>query len=282
MIPIIINMQELNTVVSTFYKFVELENYYDMKTPLLDTCNNHNIKGTILLAHEGINATISGNEEDIRIVMDFLKSDDRLSDLFHRVTYATFKPFERMKVRLKNEIVRLNIEDLDACTESGEYLSPAEWDQYLKDPNVIIIDTRNDYEISMGHFKNAINPYTSNFRNLIDWADKWSRGVDRSTPILMYCTGGIRCEKSTSYIKRLGFSKVYHLQGGILNYLEKTKNINKNWIGNCFVFDDRVAVDENLVPVSGLTCRICNTPVHLEEIRNSSKGKLICTHCAMI
>lgn len=225
-------------VISTFYKFVTLDNFYDLKEPILKTMKDNGILGTILLAEEGINGTFSGTTDSSEILYNFLRQDSRLSDLTFKTTFHYECPFEKAKVKLKKEIVTMGVKNVNPKINSGTYLTPEQWNEIISDPEVILIDTRNDYEYEIGTFKNAINPKTNAFRefpefvqkNLLDKKDK---------KIAMFCTGGIRCEKSTAYLKQLGFEKVYQLHGGILNYFDKIPQENSLWHGKCFVFDDR-------------------------------------------
>ncbi|MFV0990265.1 rhodanese-related sulfurtransferase, partial [Wolbachia endosymbiont of Nasonia giraulti] len=241
----------MSFVIATFYHFVELSNYYDMKDEIKATCNNVELKGTILLAEEGVNATISGERNAIDEIFDFLHSDYRLKDLTWKESAAEYQPFSKMKVKLKREIVNLGVSNLDISLK-GKYVDPEHWDDFTSQPDVLVIDTRNEYEVKLGKFKNAINPHTQCFREFPQWTESFSESKDLK--VAMYCTGGIRCEKSTAYMKSLGFSDVYHLKGGILSYLEKTYNKNGNWKGECFVFDDRIAVDNSLTPSNTIKC----------------------------
>jgi UPF0176 protein len=234
-----------NYIVTTFYKFIELDNLPEIRLQLIKVCNQQQIKGTILLAPEGVNATIAASRRSIDVFYQTMKANPLFSDIAFRESIFPYQPFKRMKVRLKQEIIRFKVNNLD-ISQSGEYLSPNEWDEMLKDPSVKIIDTRNDYEISFGTFKNAINPETRHFSEFPTWADSNINYDDKDQPILMFCTGGVRCEKSTAYLKQKGLRKVYHLEGGILEYLRQTKNEKNNWLGNCFVFDDRIAVDSQM------------------------------------
>jgi UPF0176 protein len=234
-----------NCIVTTFYKFIELDNLPEIRLQLIKICNQHQIKGTILLAPEGVNATIAASRQGMDTFYQFMKANPLFNDVVFRESIFPYQPFKRMKVRLKKEIIRFKVDDLD-LSQNGEYLSPDEWDEMLKDPKVKIIDTRNDYEVSFGTFKNATNPETRYFSEFPAWADKNINYNDKDQPILMFCTGGVRCEKSTAYLKKKGLRKVYHLEGGILEYLRQTKNKNNNWQGNCFVFDDRIAVDAHM------------------------------------
>lgn len=228
-------------VIAAFYKFIPLPDYEEMKVPLLAAMKEHHIWGTIILAHEGINGGFAGKSEHVSSLYAYLRLDPRLSDLCFKETYSDLMPFEKAKVKFRKEIVTLGVDGVDALRNTGERVSPEEWNNLISDPDVLVIDTRNHYEVELGTFKNAINPNTENFRdfpeyvknNLIDKKDK---------KIAMFCTGGIRCEKSTAYLKTLGFSEVYQLDGGILNYLDSTTDENSLWEGTCFVFDERIAI----------------------------------------
>jgi UPF0176 protein len=234
--------QENSTVVATLYKFVSLPDYQQLQKPLLSFCQEHAIKGTILLATEGINGTIAGSRTAIDRVLAFLRHDGRLMNLDHKESYTHTPPFRRMKVRLKREIVTLGIPEVDPNQQVGKYVSPQEWNALLLDPNVTVVDTRNDYEVSIGTFKRAHNPHTHIFREFPDYVSK-NLHPDKNQKIALFCTGGIRCEKASSYLLSQGFREVYHLKGGILKYLEEVTGEESLWEGECFVFDDRVTVD---------------------------------------
>ena len=265
-------------VIAAFYKFVSLPDFEEMRYPLLAFCKKHDLKGTILLAHEGLNSTISGSRENIDALFAHLKSDSRLADLEWKESYHEDQPFERMKVRLKKEIVRMGVDDVDMSLV-GDYVEPKDWDALISSPDVLTIDTRNDYEIGIGTFEGAIDPETKTFRQFPEWAKNWSQDkLDGKTKVAMFCTGGIRCEKSTAYMKSLGFDEVYHLKGGILQYLEDTKNSNGKWQGECFVFDDRVAVGDDLVPTGALLCDKCGGPITTDDLRDHG-GKTVCSLC---
>ncbi|ABD44543.1 rhodanese-like domain protein [Ehrlichia chaffeensis str. Heartland] len=266
-------------VVSTFYRFVHLSNYYDIQPVLKEFCVQHSIKGTIILAEQGINATIAADKQSsLDEFFSFLNLDDRLKDIRYHKSFAMHNPFSKMKVKLRKELVCLGIEDFDNSV-CGEYVSPQDWDDLISRSDVYTIDTRNTYEINFGKFKNAINPQTKCFRDFPEWAISWaSNKVDQDPIIAMYCTGGIRCEKSTAFMKDLGFSKVYHLKGGILEYFKSTQNKNSLWEGDCFTFDDRIAVDNKLVPahVKCVSCDVCVTP---EEMKSITRGHVLCFNC---
>lgn len=229
-------------IIASFYKFVDLKNYLELKEPLLAVMSEYNILGTILLASEGINGSFAAPPDDVAKFYQYLKQDPRFEDLFFRETYDDFMPFDKAKVKFRKEIVTLGVGPLDIKNQGGKYLSPDEWNDLLKDPNVLIIDTRNQYEVALGAFKSAINPETENFRDFPEFVASQLMN-EKSKKIAMYCTGGIRCEKSTAYLKSLGFQETYQLKGGILNYLEQVPESESLWEGKCFVFDERIAID---------------------------------------
>lgn len=232
-------------VIAVFYKFVHLEDFPIMREPLLDKMHECNIKGTILLASEGINGTFAGSRDQMNLFYQFIRQDARLADLIFRETFDEENPFEKSKVKLRKEIVTMGVQEVDPLKSVGTYLNPEEWNELIQDPNVVLIDTRNDYEFSLGTFKNATNPCTENFRDFPEYVQKHL--IDKKEKkIAMFCTGGIRCEKSTAYLKDLGFKNVFHLHQGILNYIEKMPKEKSLWEGQCFVFDNRVALDAQL------------------------------------
>ncbi len=251
-------------IAAAFYKFVSLPDFAAMKAPLLAVCEQHGVKGTILLAAEGVNGTIAGEAEGVRAVLAFLRSDPRLADLEHKESGAARRPFYRMKVRLKREIVTLGVPGVDPARMAGTYVKPEDWNALIADPDVILIDTRNDYEVALGSFAGAINPKTRSFSELPGWVRE--QKVLRSKPkVAMFCTGGIRCEKSTAFLRSEGFEQVYHLQGGILKYLEVIPEHQSKYEGECFVFDERVAVGHGLRPGKHDLCRSCRNPVSPEQ-----------------
>ncbi|GAT77034.1 rhodanese domain-containing protein [Ehrlichia ruminantium] len=265
-------------VVSTFYRFVHLSNYYDIRPVLKEFCVQNNIKGTIILAEQGINATIAGSQNSLDKFFSFLDLDSRLCNLQYHKSFSRCNPFSKMKVKLRKELVCLGIEDFDNSV-GGEYIDPENWDNFISRSDVYTIDTRNSYEINFGKFKNSINPETNCFRDFPDWAISWAKNkIDDDPIIAMYCTGGIRCEKSTAFMKGLGFSKVYHLKGGILEYFKSTGNINNLWEGYCFTFDDRIIVDDKLVP-GDVKCILCGAHVILEDMKSVSRGHVLCFSC---
>lgn len=236
-------------VVLTFYKFANLSGYATLRTPLLELCEAHKIIGSILLAQEGINATIAGSRVGVNAVIAFLRADPRLADLHYKESAAREPPFGCMKVRLKKEIVTFGVEGIDPTQAVGEYVPAQQWNHLLDDSEVLVLDTRNSYETALGGFERAVDPGIAVFREFPDYVRrKLDPGIH--TKIAMYCTGGIRCEKASAYLLKAGFKEVYHLQGGILKYLELVPSSASLWRGSCFVFDERVALTQGLTEIS--------------------------------
>lgn len=254
-----------NFLTAALYKFVELSDFADLKAPILASCNDNKVKGTILLAQEGINGTIAGLPENVYQVLSFLRRDPRLADLTHKESFSEKLPFYRMKVRLKREIVTMGMPDINPSQMAGKYVKPEEWNKLLDDPDVVVVDVRNDYEVSIGTFKGAINPKTNSFSELPEWVRKETALRDKPK-VAMFCTGGIRCEKSTAFLRSEGFNEVYHLEGGILKYLETVPEAESRWEGECFVFDERVSVSHGLKPGEYELCRGCRHPISPEEM----------------
>ena len=248
------------TAVAALYRFVRLDDYESMREPLLNFCTERGVKGTLLLAHEGVNGTISGSKTAIVEVLGYLRSDERLTDLDCKWSYHEERPFLRMKVKLKREIVTMGLEDIDPNQSVGRYASPSEWNELIDDPECLVIDTRNDYEVEIGSFRGAINPATKSFRDFPAWVDE-NLDPQKHKKVAMFCTGGIRCEKSTSLLVSRGFDDVWHLKGGILNYLEQTPEAATRWEGECFVFDSRVAVNHQLEKGQYDQCFACRFPL---------------------
>jgi UPF0176 protein len=250
----------MSQVVATFYKFVRLPDFAEKRDSLLSYCEAQGIRGTILLAAEGINGTIAGSRKAIDSVLSFLRSDPRLVDLEHKESYADSGAFDRMKVRLKKEIVTLGLPEINPSDRVGTYVSPKEWNELISDPEVTIIDTRNDYEVTIGTFKGAQNPKTASFRQFPDYVRN-HLDPTKHKKVALFCTGGIRCEKATSFMMAQGFQEVYHLKGGILKYLEEVPEDESLWQGECFVFDQRVAVREGLAAGTHEMCQSCGHPI---------------------
>jgi UPF0176 protein len=248
------------TLVAAFYRFVPLEDYRDLKAPLQQRCEDLGLLGSILLAREGINGTVAGPERGVRRLLERLRDDPRLADLQAKFSLAPEAPFYRMKVRLKNEIVSLGVPGIDPRQAVGEYVAPEDWNALIARDDVRLIDTRNDYEVHLGTFRGAEDPGTRSFRDFPAWVRE-HLDPERDEHVAMFCTGGIRCEKSTAYLKSLGFRNVYHLEGGILNYLEQVDPADSAWEGDCFVFDNRVTVDHGLRPGDLEVCPACRMPL---------------------
>ena len=253
---------------AAFYKFVDLPDYEARKAPLLDFCNQHGVKGLILLAREGINSTIAGAPDSVHAVLAYLRRDPLLSDLQHKESWSYKAPFYRMKVRLKKEIVTMQVDGISPTHMAGTYVQPAEWNALISQPDVVVVDTRNNYEVAIGTFEGAIDPHIQSFSQLPDWVRQAQAqgllsndGHSPKTKVAMFCTGGIRCEKSTAYMRTLGFDEVYHLEGGILKYLETVPPEQSLWQGECFVFDERVSVGHGLKPGDHQLCRACRQPL---------------------
>ena len=235
--------------------------------------------GTILLAMEGINGTIAGTPAAIERVLGMLRADQRLQDLEPKWSWAETHPFERMKVKLKREIVTLGQPTANPTAQVGIYLKPQEWNQVIADPEVLVIDTRNDYEVQVGSFEGAVNPQTDSFREFPEYVQR-HLDPQRHKQVAMFCTGGIRCEKATSYLLSQGFEQVYHLQGGILKYLEEIPEEDSHWQGECFVFDERVTVRHGLKPGSYELCWGCGHPISAaDKAADSYEVGVSCPHC---
>ncbi|MEZ0231626.1 MAG: rhodanese-related sulfurtransferase [Methylophilaceae bacterium] len=268
-----------NIIVAALYKFASLPDYKEMQPSLLALCINQGIKGTLLLAEEGINGTVAGTRTAIDTLIEHLHADPRLADLDHKESFADTMPFYRMKVRLKKEIVTLGVPGIDPNKKVGTYVKPEDWNALISDPDVILIDTRNDYEYDIGTFQGAVDPHTTTFREFPDYVSK-NLDPNKHKKVAMFCTGGIRCEKASSYMMEQGFEEVYHLQGGILKYLENVPAEESLWEGECFVFDQRVAVRHGLELGDYDQCYACRHPISPDEMASSQYVKGIsCPHC---
>lgn len=247
-------------VVCALYKFVTLDDYQILKAPLLEFMQHHDVRGTLLLAKEGINGTIAGSRQNIDATLDYLRSDDRLANISYKESFTEIMPFLRTRVKLKKEIVTMGVEGIDPKQSVGTYVKPKDWNALISDPEVLLIDTRNDYEVQVGTFKDAINPVTESFREFPAYIEQ-NFDPEKHKKIAMYCTGGIRCEKSTAYMKEQGFEEVYHLEGGILKYLEDVPEEDSLWEGECYVFDERITVNHQLEKGDYEQCNACRMPI---------------------
>jgi UPF0176 protein len=269
----------MNQVVATFYKFVSIPDYRELRGPLLAYCQQQKITGTILLATEGINATIAGEPGGVDALLKFLRSDSRLADLTFKESLTNVPPFQRLKVKLKKEIVTLGQPAANPTQQVGTYVSAGQWNQLISDPEVLLIDTRNDYEVKIGTFKGAINPQTPSFREFPEYVSQ-KLDPQRHKKVAMFCTGGIRCEKASSYLLNQGFEQVYHLKGGILKYLEDVPPEESLWEGECFVFDGRVAVTHGLERGHHDMCLSCGHPISpSDKLSPQYQEGVSCLHC---
>jgi UPF0176 protein len=256
-------------VVAALYKFVSLPDYQTLAPKLKDRCVELGLKGTLLLAEEGINGTVSGFRERIDGLVAYLREDPRFEGLSYKESFFEGAPFYRMKVKLKKEIVTMGVEGIDPQQIVGTYVKPRDWNALISDPEVVVIDTRNAYEYSIGTFERAVDPQTETFREFPAYVEQ-NLDPAKHKKVAMFCTGGIRCEKSTAYLKSQGFEEVYHLEGGILKYLEEVPEEESLWRGQCFVFDNRVAVNHNLQKGDYDQCHGCRHPI-TEEDKTSPK-----------
>ncbi len=266
-------------VVCALYKFVTLDNYQELRSPLHNEMERLELRGTLLLANEGINGTVAGTEQGVKNLLAWLKTDSRLSEIDYKLSFTDEMPFNRTKVKLKKEIVTMGIEGIDPKQVVGTYVDPLDWNALISDPEVLLIDTRNDYEYSVGTFKNALNPNTESFREFPDYIQN-NLDPKQHKKVAMFCTGGIRCEKSTAYLKEQGFEAVYHLKGGILKYLEVVPETQTLWQGECFVFDDRVTVNHKLEKGQYDQCNACRLPItEAEKSSPHYEQGVSCPHC---
>jgi len=266
--------------IAALYHFTRLEDPGALRTPLVDLCAAEGVRGTLLLASEGINGTIAGSCEGVTRVLDHIRALPGCSDLEWKDSQSATPPFGRMKVRLKREIVTMGVPDVDPRAATGHYVAPADWNALVSAPDVAVIDTRNAYEVAIGSFEGAVDPGTDSFRDFPAW---WQANKDRFTGkrVAMFCTGGIRCEKSTNYLLSEGVEEVYHLKGGILKYLEEVPEEDSLWRGACFVFDGRVSVEHALRAGPHVLCHACRRPIlPADRARPEYEAGVACHHCA--
>ena len=268
---------------AAFYKFVDLPDAAQLKAPMLACCERHGVKGLILLAAEGINSTIAGPAEGVQAVLAYLRQDPRLADLQHKEAWSARAPFYRMKVRLKKEIVTLGVPGVSPTRLAGTYVKPQDWNALISDPAVVLVDTRNDYEVGLGTFTGALDPHIARFADLPQWVAQ-SAALNPTGPkpkVAMFCTGGIRCEKSTALLRAQGYEEVYHLEGGILKYLESVPPEDSLWQGQCFVFDERVSVGHGLQTGPHGLCRACRQPLTAtDQASPQFEAGVSCPKCA--
>ncbi|MEM8721988.1 MAG: rhodanese-related sulfurtransferase [Cyanobacteria bacterium P01_G01_bin.39] len=269
----------MSYLVATFYKFVEIYDLKAKKEQIFAWCTDRQVKGTIILAEEGINGTISGSHEAIADILQALQTVPELQDLEHKESTSENLPFARLKVKIKPEIVTLGIPEINPNQNVGTYVEPQDWNQIISNPEVVVIDTRNEYEVKLGSFQRAKNPHTESFREFPEYVAQ-NLDPDVQPKVAMFCTGGIRCEKASSYLLSQGFKEVYHLKGGILKYLENVSPTESMWQGECFVFDERVAVKEGLEPGSHELCYACGHPISAaDQASPQYEPDISCPHC---
>lgn len=268
-----------SVVVSALYRFARFPDFESFRQPLLDLMLEQQVRGTLLLAAEGINGTIAGTREGIDAVINWLQRDDRFAGLETKESYVNENPFYRTKVKLKKEIVTMGVEDIDPNEIVGTYVDANAWNDLINDPEVLLLDTRNKYEVEIGTFDGAVNPQTDSFREFPEYV-KSNLDPQKHKKVAMFCTGGIRCEKSTAYLKQQGFENVFHLKGGILKYLEEVPESETKWQGECFVFDNRVTVNHQLEQGNYDQCHACRMPITDadKESEHYQQG-VSCPHC---
>jgi len=262
--------------IAAFYHFVHLEDLDVLQTNLRKVCLEDNVKGTILLASEGINGTIAGERKGVDAVLSFLVQEPGLTNLVAKRATAESDPFYRLKVRVKREIVALGVGEVDSVAHTGTHVPASEWNELISDPDTIVIDTRNDYEVAIGTFKGAVNPMTRSFGDFPAWVEDHPELKDKR--LAMFCTGGIRCEKATAYLKEEGFDEVYQLDGGILRYLETEDEATSMWNGECYVFDRRVSVGHGLVSGDLEVCPGCNQVIGDTDRQLEGYRRGVCCH----
>ena len=269
----------MKILVATFYHFADFSDCAENQMPWKAYMESHNVRGTILVTPEGVNATIAGPEKGIHAVLGYIRSDDRFADMIHKESWSDDQPFRKAKVKLKKETIPLGVQ-VDP-TQPGTYVKPEDWNDLIAREDVVTIDTRNIYETHLGLFKGAVDPETDTFKELTEWVEK-NLDKNKHKKVAMYCTGGIRCEKSTAYMKALGFDEVYHLEGGILKYLEDIPPEESLWEGECYVFDDRVAVDHHLAPSQTASmCKACGHSLVAKDLKDPlHQDGVRCRHCA--
>jgi UPF0176 protein len=265
----------LTQTVATFYRFTKLPDSADWQTRLEAECKTHEVNGTIILATEGLNATVAGSKTGIAALLEFIRRDARFAGMPHRECETERETFHRLRIIIRPEIVTLGDPSVNPNDAAGEYVPPEDWNQLISDPEVLLIDTRNDYEVELGTFKNAINPDTAAFGEWEAFVQKNLNG-DKQQKVAMFCTGGIRCEKASAHLLKEGFENVYHLQGGILKYLQETKPEESLWEGECFVFDHRVTVVHGLERGTCEICFGCRWPLTPEDLADPAYEPGIC------
>ncbi len=268
-----------SVVVAALYRFAQFPEFEQLRQPLLELMLQHDVRGTLLLAPEGINGTVAGSRDGIDAVLSFLRGDQRFAGLEAKESYTDSNPFYRTKVKLKKEIVTMGVESIDPNHIVGTYVDASDWNELITDPNVLLLDTRNKYEVEIGTFEGAVNPETESFREFPAYVER-NLDTSKHKKVAMFCTGGIRCEKSTALLKQMGFDKVYHLKGGILKYLEEVPEAESKWQGECFVFDNRVTVNHKLEQGNYDQCHACRMPITDDDKQSEHYQEGIsCPYC---
>ena len=274
---------EENKLIAAFYKFVDWNNLKKKKSDIEKLCLKNNIVGTILLANEGINGTIAGSEESVLAVIKGLKDDPLLLDIEPKFSKAEGEIFKRMKVRFKKEIVSMGMENIKPANLKGKTVKASDWNALISNPKTLVIDTRNQYECAIGTFKGSLDPKTKSFREFPKWSKNNLKALmkkEGKTKVAMFCTGGVRCEKASSYLLGEGIEQVYQLEGGILKYLENISSDESLWEGECFVFDERVSIQHGLVEGNYSMCHACRMPIDDDDIKSKKYSEGIsCPHC---
>ena len=274
------NPADNNIVIAALYHFASLPDFRECQEPLRARCKELGIRGTLLLAEEGINGTISGSRAGIDAILAFIRGDARLAGLEYKESFSDRHPFRRLKIKLKKEIVTLGVPGVDPNRVVGAYVEPEDWNALISDPDVVLIDTRNDYEVMLGTFRHAVDPHTHSFREFPDYV-RQHFDPKKHRKVAMFCTGGIRCEKASSFMRSEGFPEVYHLKGGILKYLEKVRPEDSLWQGECFVFDHRVGIKHGLDEGEAEMCFGCGFPLRPEDKDSPDyEHGVSCPHCA--
>ncbi len=272
-------MSDVPVKIAALYRFCRLPQFAELREPLVELCLKEGIKGTLLLAREGINGTVAGPAAGIDVLVAWLAAMPELEGAEIKYSHADSMPFHRMKVRLKKEIVTMGISDIDPLEGTGAYVEPGDWNALIADEDTVVVDTRNDYEIAIGTFERAIDPHTATFREFPEWVER-NHNLLAGKKVAMFCTGGIRCEKATAYVRSLGLGEVYHLKGGILKYLEEMPEEESLWDGACFVFDGRVSVEHGLREGPHELCHACRRPLLPEDrTRPEYEEGVSCHHC---
>lgn len=270
-------------LIAALYKFTRISNPAALRRPLIDAAAREGVVGSLLLAPEGVNGTLAGPEAGLRRFLARLQEDPGVGALRWKESWSASRPFRTLKIRLKREIVSMGAPDLVTPSSVGTYVAPADWSAVLDDPSIAVIDVRNDYETALGVFDGAVDPRTARFRDFPSWATAWTpeRQAQRARAVAMYCTGGIRCEKASAYLRKLGWEKVFHLEGGVLAYFDATGDADRRWRGHCFVFDERVSVGPDLRPGPHDLCRGCRRPLSpADKAHPAYEEGVCCAACA--